>query len=81
MTKFLFLEPGKQNPEAMVEGQKRERAKEERKTEAHSRYLKMLKEKKERLEKEKPPEEKKPRVLYANFPVENPQSPVIQDRD
>lgn len=77
---FLFLEPGKQNPEAMVKGRATERAKEERKTEAYSRYYQMLKERKEQAEKEKPPEEKKPRIKYAQFPVRNPQSPIIQNR-
>lgn len=81
MTNFLFLEPGKKNPEVFVEGRARERAKEERKTEAFNRYYKMLKERKEKAEKEKPPEEKQPRVLRPVYPVSNPQSPVIQERD
>ncbi len=81
MTKSLFLEPGKENPKVFVEGRATERAKEERKTDAYSRYYKMLKDRKEKMEKEEPPEEKQPRVLRPVLPVENPQSPVIQKRE
>ena len=78
---FLFLEPGKKNPKVFVEGRATERAKAERPTEAYSRYYKMLKDRKEKLEKEKPPEEKQPRVLRPIMPVSNRQSPIIQARE
>ncbi len=81
MTKVLFLEPGKKNPKVFVEGRATERAKEERKTQAYSRYYKMLKDRKETLEKEKPPEKKQPRIKRPTFPVHNPQSPVIIERE
>ena len=78
----LFLEPGKKNPEAMIKGRARERAKAERTSEATERYLTMLKARKKALEEEKPIDEgKKPRILYANYPVENYQSPIIQQRE
>lgn len=77
----LFLRIGHYNPKVFVEGRARERAKEERKTLAFDSYYQMLKQRKEELEQEKPPEEKKPRIKYAHFPVENPQSPVIQARE
>jgi len=78
---FLYLLPGKKNPEAMIEGQKRERAKAERPTEAYQRYYQMLRNRKKKLEEEKPPEEKKPRVLRPIYPVSNYQSPIIEARD
>lgn len=78
---FLYLLPGKQNPEAMVKGRATERAKAERPTEAFSRYYEMLRDRKKILAEEKPPEEKKPRIKYAEFPVKNPQSPVVQQRE
>lgn len=81
MTKALFLQPGKKNPEVFVQGRARERAKEERKTEAYQRYYKMLRERKKILAEEKPPEEKQPRILRPIYPVSSPQSPVIQERE
>ena len=81
MREHLFLEPGKKNPKVFVEGRATERAKGERPTEAYQRYYKMLKERKEALEKEEPPEKKQPRVKRPTFPVHNPQSPVIQERE
>ena len=76
----LFLRIGQYNPKVFVEGRATERAKEERKTEAYSRYYKMLKERKEQLEKKEPPEEKQPRILRPSYPVENYQSPIIKSR-
>lgn len=81
MIKALFLQPGKQNPEVFVKGRATERAKGERPTEAYQRYYKMLRDRKKKLDEEKPPEEKQPRVLKPIFPVHNPQSPVIQERE
>lgn len=78
---FLFLRIGFSNPKFFVEGRARERAKEERKTLAFDRYFQMLKERKEILAKQEPPEEKTPRVLRPIMPVSNPQSPVIQNRE
>lgn len=77
---FLFLRIGRSNPKVFVEGRARERAKEERKTEAFDRYFEMLKARKISLEEEKPPEEKQPRRLLPIYPVSNPESPVIQNR-
>ena len=81
MREFLFLEPGKKNPKVFVEGRATERAKEERKTQAYQRYYKMLRDGKKKLEEEKPPEEKRPRILRPIYPVSSPQSPVIQERE
>lgn len=79
---FLFLEPGKNNPKFFVEGRATERAKAERPTEAYSRYYKMLRDRKKILEEEKPPEEgKRPRVKRPDYPVENYQSVIIQQRE
>lgn len=78
---FLFLRIGHVNPKIFVEGRARERAKEERKTEAYERYYEMLRDRKKILAEHEPPEEKQPRVLRPIYPVENPQSPVIQNRE
>lgn len=78
---FLFLQIGRENPARFVQGRARERAKEERKTLAFDRYFQMLKERKEILAKQEPPEEKQPRRLLPNYPVKNPESPVIQSRE
>lgn len=76
----LYLKIGQENPKFFVEGRARERAKAERTSQATERYLQMLKERKEVLAKEEPPEEKQPRRLLPNYPVKNPQSPVVQQR-
>lgn len=68
------------NPAIMVQGRARERLKAERPTQAYSRYYEMLKQRKEQLEKEKPPEIKQPRILRPVMGVSNPQSPIIQAR-
>jgi len=78
---FLFLRIGRENPKFFVEGRARERAKAERPTEAYSRYYQMLRDRKKILAEEKPPEEKQPRVKRPDFPVQNYESPVIQQRE
>jgi len=69
MSKFPFLEEGKENPKVMVEGQQRERAKEERKSEATARYYASLKAQMDEEAKKVYPEKKTPKILKAEFPV------------
>ena len=77
MREFLFLRIGYSNPKVFVEGRATERAKEERKTQAFDRYFQMLKKRQQVLKEEEPPKEKRPRRLLPDYPVHNPQSPVI----
>lgn len=81
MREFLFLRIGYSNPEVFVEGRATERAKEERKTLAFNRYFQMLKERQQVLKEEETPEEKQPRRLLPDYPVDSSYSPVIQQRE
>ncbi len=78
---YPYLEPGKENPTLMIEGQKREHQKSRRTGEAEERYLIGLKQKIEKDAQKKAPKVKQPKILETQFPVSNPQSPVIQDRE
>lgn len=81
MSKSIYLRPGQRNPKLMVEGMRRQQIKDGRVGEAEERYLKMLKQK-AKDERDQPIlDEKKARKLKVSFPVDNPQSPVIQQQE